>query len=259
MNDQNRGAWLAFLAVLVAASFALVWWIQQSPPSKFAVDSDGVWRPRISTDFDTAEPADARSDRRFDPPQVDRAGSWEWMNTQPGSDEPVTYDPCVPIHVEINPRTGPAHGIELVVAAIGRTQAATGLEFVVDSATVEEPTFGETANTTEASVLIGWSDPDTLPELEGNVAGLGGSAIGVHEGRHFYMSGEIALDGPDLRDASDAEIIALTMHELGHVVGLGHTDAFGELMNAENSGQLDWGPGDRYALATLGSGPCIDR
>ena len=49
---------------------------------------------------------------------------------------------------------------------------------------------------------------------------------------------------------------AIAMHELGHLVGLAHVDDERELMDAQNHGQVDFGPGDRRGLARLGRGRC---
>ena len=38
------------------------------------------------------------------------------------------------------------------------------------------------------------------------------------------------------------------MHELGHVVGLGHVDDPCELMNADNKGRTSFGSGDLRGL-----------
>jgi hypothetical protein len=99
--------------------------------------------------------------------------------------------------------------------------------------------------------------------LADDVVGLGGSIWfeGGGYARLRYMTGSIELDSPDLhevyrRDGGAALVQAVIMHELGHVVGLGHVHDSGELMSDDNDGQLDFGPGDREGLARLGSEQC---
>ena len=71
----------------------------------------------------------------------------------------------------------------------------------------------------------------------------------------------MALDTPVLttilsRPDGEAEVRAIVMHELGHVVGLAHVDDPRELMYADNVGQKAFGPGDLTGLAALGRGRC---
>ncbi|HEY0889152.1 MAG TPA: matrixin family metalloprotease [Nocardioides sp.] len=49
---------------------------------------------------------------------------------------------------------------------------------------------------------------------------------------------------------------AVVMHELGHVLGLDHVPDPGELMHDENTGRVDFGPGDLEGLARLGATEC---
>ena len=49
---------------------------------------------------------------------------------------------------------------------------------------------------------------------------------------------------------------AIVLHELAHVVGLAHVSEPMELMFADNTGQVTFGPGDLEGLARLGSLPC---
>ncbi|WP_157356979.1 matrixin family metalloprotease [Arthrobacter sp. U41] len=50
---------------------------------------------------------------------------------------------------------------------------------------------------------------------------------------------------------------AVIMHELGHVVGLAHVDDPKQLMNADNTGSIEFADGDRAGLALLGRGVCV--
>ena len=105
--------------------------------------------------------------------------SWQ---TQPGSDEPVAYDPCRPIHVVVNERTVIGGAGAWCRQALDAVSRATGLQFVVDGPTDEAPSTDREAYQPDrygkrwAPVLIAWSDPTETPELAGDVAGLGGSA-----------------------------------------------------------------------------------
>jgi hypothetical protein len=49
---------------------------------------------------------------------------------------------------------------------------------------------------------------------------------------------------------------AVILHELGHLVGLGHVADPNQLMSETNYGLHDFGPGDQEGLARLGGGTC---
>lgn len=196
------------------------------------------------------------------PPIEDRGGVFAFTMTQPGSDEPVGWDPCEPIRYQVNPSNAPAGGGELIERAISRASAATGLTFEDDGTTDKRPFTEQLVPIgTDRPVIIGWATAAEFPELAGDIAGLGGGAAedGVL-GRRYYVTGGIALD-TDIFTAVEVAgrpqiMEAIVLHEVAHVVGLNHVDEPTELMAAMNSGQIDFGPGDREGLARLGSLPC---
>jgi hypothetical protein len=47
------------------------------------------------------------------------------------------------------------------------------------------------------------------------------------------------------------------MHELGHVVGLGHVQDDRQLMSEHGHGVYAFAAGDRSGLKRLGEGPCV--
>jgi len=186
-------------------------------------------------------------------------GPFEFSLTQRGSKEPVGYDPCRVIEVEINPEGAPDNYRDLVDTAIEHTSDATGLKFEVVGET-DRRDFEMVAGMTRRPVLVGWSDEDEEPDLSGDVAGFGGSvATDLGTGRLRYVTGVVVLDtdvfdGVPLFDSSEDQ--AIIDHEFGHLVGLAHVDDPGELMNADNLGRTTYGPGDREGLARLGGIDC---
>src|SRR5687767_10716663 len=56
-------------------------------------------------------------------------GSYAFMYTQPGSDDPVGYNPCEPIRYAVNPEGAPDDWEELIDTAVAHTEEASGLRF----------------------------------------------------------------------------------------------------------------------------------
>ena len=110
---------------------------------------------------------------------------------------------------------------------------------------------------------MAWSDATETPELEGEVAGVGGSAAvpGAHGEGRWLAAGRVVLDGPDLaallaEPGGHDRARAVVVHELAHVLGLDHVDDATELMHPVTSTRVDLGPGDRQGLALLGRTAC---
>lgn len=194
-------------------------------------------------------------------PLVDDGGSFEFSETQPGTDEPVGYDPCGVIEVAVNPRGAPDGYDRLVDTAIAHTSEASGLKFKRVGLT-DDRNFsrGGVSLVGNPPVLVGWATPEEVPALAGDVAGIGGSgAIYTGTGRKRYATGMVVLDRDVFEsftrmDALSAQ--AIVDHEFGHLVGLAHVDDPDELMYHDNVGQTTYGPGDREGLARLGRIDC---
>jgi hypothetical protein len=208
-------------------------------------------------------------------PRADLGTTFTFIATQPHSTKPVAYDPCRPLHYVVNPSTAPPGHLELFAAAVREVEHATGLHFVYDGLTTENPSEDRAAYLPKrygkkwAPVLVAWTDASETPNLDGPTVGSAGSRPfglsplgGVAPSELVYVSGEVALDGPDLTTvlrlpSGEARVRAVIQHELGHLVGLNHVDDEGELMYASTTDQTDYGPGDLGGLDRLGRGKCF--
>lgn len=201
--------------------------------------------------------------------QVSTQGAYAFTAHQDGdSDAPVGYDPCKPVKLKVNPADAPADYLDLVTEALDRVGSAAGLRLEYDGTTDERPQWESAyvpvflGSPRSRAGLIAWADSDEVPELAGRVAGVGGSvAVEDQSGRIRYVTGGVTLDRglfSELMATEDgrAQARAILLHELGHLVGLDHVADEDELMNADNLGRLDFGPGDLAGLARVGAGSC---
>lgn len=197
------------------------------------------------------------------PAVVEKGGTFTYSMTQPHDDgEPVGWDPCGTIRYRVNPDGGPTGGRQLVERAVARISDATGLAFEDEGETDDRPFPGGVRLFGRPDpVVIGWSTAAEYPELAAQVAGVGGAvAERGDDGRLHFVSGGVVLDVEVFTDEAVAQqprvMEAIVLHELAHVVGLGHVSEPMELMSSENAGTVTFGPGDLEGLARLGSLPC---
>lgn len=261
--SRNVRRWIPTL--MLVGLLGGVAWVQRGPDdsvhaSDFVVGFD-------VTDQPTPEPAG--SDQPLGTPSPTAPSDvYEFVATQSDGTTPVAYDPCRPIRYVVNDRTLPPGGEDLVEDAIGQISAITGLQFESEGSSVEVPSpnrdpFQEDLYGDRwAPVLIAWSDPTELPELDDDIAGIGGSAWLETEDVTVYVSGMVGLDGPDFADmlgypGGEDIARAIVLHELAHLIGLDHVDDPSQLMHPENTGQTEPGAGDRAGLVQLGQGQCI--
>ena len=202
-------------------------------------------------------------ERRLPAPAIiERGGTFTFAKTQPGSSDPVGWDPCSTVKYAVNPAGMPEGARPLLDRAVARISAATGLELEDEGDTDRRPFTGTMVPLGGGRpVVIGWGDAAEYPGLDGAVAGLGGAAAEEGaQGRRYYVTGGVVLDVDVFTPANVVQrprvLEAILVHELAHVVGLGHVDEPMELMFVNNSGQVELGPGDREGLARLGSLPC---
>lgn len=263
---RSRLLWLAVAAVLSIA--ALTGHVRPIFPSTTDFRADDTWLA-VPIDGSGPTPRAATSTVPLGVPQQPpvTAGSFAYAATQADASTPVAYDPCRPLRYVVNPRTAPSDGEQLLQDSITRIQQVTGLAFEFVGRTDEVPTSQRSAYQPDrygdewAPILIAWSDPTELSDLADDVAGIGGSSPVQRPGDpRVYVTGLVALDGPQLASVSSVEgaahARAVIMHELAHLVGLDHVSDPTQLMHPVAT-RSALGSGDVTGLSHLGAGPCV--
>lgn len=188
--------------------------------------------------------------------------------------KPTRWNPCAVIPYKVNlTRSKKSTSLADTQEAVRRISVATGIKFRYDGTSTQIPdeTYGSNG-TSWAPLLIAWADDaeSTLLEANPDAVGLGG-ATSTHLPAAKY---DTAVSGLILiRASADAQLASgfgglssgqLLMHELGHVIGLGH-DVTGERVVPREqimhpfltSNQAVWGAGDLTGLRVLGNaGAC---
>jgi hypothetical protein len=208
--------------------------------------------------------------RRILPPPADTAGSGGYSVLFAHDGKLVRWDPCQVIHYVVRPTGQIAGGSVALQRAVDELSNDTGLLFIDDGATAEAPSPSRAAYQPDrygqiwAPVLISWSNAVEYPQLAGDVVGMAGP-VATRGKNARLVSGEVVFDAVDLaRIASQPDGVAMVrdvmLHELGHLVGLGHVDDPTQIMNPVAVQPLGgYGAGDRRGLSVLGDGHCFTK
>ena len=193
--------------------------------------------------------------------------SYRFLAVNPDG-SPVGYSPCRPLHYVVNTELAPSGAEHLVPDAIRTISAATGIRFVYDGTTTEQPSpqrrpyQPETYGERWAPLLIAWTTPETAPQLKGKVIGTGGSThFGYDGGPKTFVTGGLELDAPQIANElqhPDGPLYAtaVILHELSHVMGLDHVKDHTQLMYPEIGLPEGLSDGDLNGLYELSKVPC---
>lgn len=246
--------------------------IDAAPPVDGGASPSPVEQPAAGRLPDRPAPGvDAAPGPRGVPlPPPPEGGAHAFVTFQTDGVTPVAYDPCRPVHYVIRPDSAPPGGEELIREAVARIGQVTGLQFVYRGATDEAPGPERELFQPDryggrwAPVLIAWETEEANPALAGDVVGEAGSVpASLGDGPRVLLTGTVSLDAPRfaeiLRGRGGRSIArSIVLHELGHLMGLGHVDDEQQLMFPEARREVpDFAAGDLTGLAALGAGVCV--
>jgi hypothetical protein len=244
--------------VLGTVALLLVAWKLNKPTGQFPA----AYGPGDDISIAPAGPVAPGLARPHEVVTDDGAYRFRFVRTSDGS--PVTYDPCRPVRLVVNPSGGPPDGNDLIAEAIREVEEASGFDLQVVGETDERPRSGRPLGdraTGWAPALIAWSDPAETPGLEGDAAGLGGSQYAREGDEVAYISGSVTLDAPQLVDGPlyDRDgVRGVVIHELAHLLGLEHVTDASQLMYPRGTpGITSLQDGDEAGLAALGAVDCV--
>jgi hypothetical protein len=177
------------------------------------------------------------------------------------------WNPCETITYRVNAKNGPATALRDVNGAVERVEEATGLdlEYLGPTRVVPRANSGD-GYPNDTQIVIAWASRAESPMItDDGVAGVGGP-IGWHgnvdeDGVPIltWSKGTVVLNSAFNRlepgFGTGATMGKLVMHELGHVVGLGHAATETQVMypTLQQEHPSAWGAGDRAGLAGLGA------
>jgi hydroxyethylthiazole kinase-like sugar kinase family protein len=177
---------------------------------------------------------------------------------------PVRWDPCTPIRWTANLTGAPAGALDVLRGAVARVASVTGTTWHyvgASSATPSSAYLPRTAQDSYAPILIGWTDAsrsDLLAGQRDTVLGMTKTSwFGVRtaDGRSIAATraAVVALDRTDKLPLTGARSwSAVALHELAHVMGLGHVSDSTQLMATILPAISDLQSGDRAGLVRVG-------
>jgi hypothetical protein len=163
------------------------------------------------------------------------------------------WDPCKPVTWYVNYANAPASARDDVPAAIAKVVAATGLDLRYGGETAVTQASqlpNKPTATANAAIVI------TFQPLGGGIGGLGGGSLTVVGGIPVVFSGTATINSSMSWRAGFGGYNSLgtvLLHELGHVIGLGHIESEDQVMYPMLTGFADFQSGDLAGLAELGA------
>jgi len=192
---------------------------------------------------------------------------YAFLEAREGGCQPVRFNPCEPLRYVVNAALAPPGALEDLQEAVGRLEAATGITFVDEGLTDEPASVNRARSQPErygnrwAPILIAWDRGERFRMEPTNPAGGRSFPVGqvLVSGVLIVNVDAIAQDRGRSRPADGfgegTTWGRVFLHELGHLVGLGHVARSDQIMFPElgaQQGRADYHAGDLTGLRLLG-------
>lgn len=195
-----------------------------------------------------------------------RAGAYSFL-AKVGK-KPVRWNPCHRIRYRANLAEAPHHALRQVKKALRRVHHGSGLRFHYLGKTRVKPNPSGRHYPGRTELVVGWLRPSQTRYLTKGVAGQGGGQWIIYR-YHGHRVGQIRTGfavlnaklngrlangfGAGHRYGEQGTEGQLLMHELGHVVGLGHVQNKPQIMYPMLTHKIArWGAGDLNGLERVG-------
>ncbi|MGI8984352.1 MAG: matrixin family metalloprotease [Acidimicrobiales bacterium] len=189
---------------------------------------------------------------------------YAFLEARQGGCQPVRFNPCEPIHYVVNAALAPPGALDDLHAAMRMLEEASGLRFVDDGPTDERFEVSRPRSQPErygarwAPVLVVWDHGERHRMDASNPAGgLSSPVDGVSVTGVLIVNVDTLVDSrvPPSGFGEGGTWGRVFLHELGHIVGLGHVARSDQLMFPElgvQGGRAEYHAGDLAGLRLLG-------
>lgn len=194
---------------------------------------------------------------------VGKGSARAWKPSYGTRTRPARWNPCVVISYQVNPRNMPKHGMADLTEALRRVSQVSGLRFRYAGTTRVTPVAGYDGPGT-GRFVVAWS---TRAQARGllHPAAAGVAWTSTRGGsRPRILTGSITMEASFARTApagfgAGSPHGMVLMHEIGHLVGMDHTNDRWSVMHPSASlPAAIWGAADRAGLKALGrSAGCL--
>jgi len=195
--------------------------------------------------------------------------SYSFLFADPAGCIPWRFDPCQPVHYVTNAALAPPGAFDDLREAFARISRASGMEFVHDGPTEERwspdraPYQPERYGNRWAPILVSWSQLGNEGRNDVIIAGRGNPVPvdGVLVSGHLDLNVDARTDQARTTPLQGGFGEGITwgrvmLHELSHVLGLGHVQSTSNLMHEELTEHTlrnaEFGIGDLQAFRVIG-------